>query len=173
MNIENFKKDFAEIADKFKVMYGHFNPEKTRPDLDINNGDCGVFALAVGAVLQNKGYSIQYVDNLNHGFIRLYDVDEDLCFDSNNYEGCSTADMNERWSSDEINPLDYNGMCDAFVPYDVKGAYMIKTILDHYSVPLPEYIQNVLKEELEYEITEYVEKYQAFMARSIEELNAA
>ncbi|UQT02951.1 hypothetical protein TOTORO_00880 [Serratia phage vB_SmaS-Totoro] len=165
MSIQKFKDDFKAAADVFKKMFVVFNPDTKNIDREINSGDCGVFALAVGSVLSDRGHDFSYVDNLNYGFIQF--VDEDgvsHAFDSANYDGCSIADMNERWQAAEGTALDFKGMCDAYVPCDVKGAYMIKVVLDSFEVPVPTEIQTIFANELDYEIDIYVNKYRGAAA---------
>lgn len=162
----HFVSDFAAVADKFKKLYQYFNPEKPQAENDINNGDCGVFALAVGYVLSKKHpYPVQYHDNLNHGYISM-GIGDDR-FDSANYEGIPSAEMKERWNSDSELTLDFQGMCDAFIPYDVKGAFMIDTLCKMEGVPTPEQVQILVDNIAGHELSEWCDRYRGYQTAAL------
>lgn len=171
-DIEKFKTDFASVADNFKKMYRHFNPDVDKSENNINSGDCGVFALAVGWVLNMKHrYTLEYIDNMNHGFIRVVGTGdaEVTSFDSANYVGLSDAMMAERWGNDRLSVMDYAGMCEAFIPYDIKGAYMIKALCALEGTEPPQQVVDLIKEGPEHELTSWIERYESYYAATIAE----
>lgn len=147
------------IFNKWVVFYGAFMYDKiqlseTTPrrleqwlseDLDartrktltrMNSGDCGTTAIAVGQVLEQLGFEVEYWDNDNHGFILV----DGLFYDTLTANGQTAVDQMYGHSA-KLSSGNLAFMHDAFLRVDPLGVRMVETFVRmfvyDYKYPYP------------------------------------
>lgn len=133
----------------------------------INNGDCGVAALAVGTVLFNRhGLPVIACRNKKHCWLR---IGKDL-FDTEYPTGHDTASFKSKWG-DRISEvvLTPETLVEEFMPCDLVGAYLVKEFCGIMGEVHPKEIDFLLSNPTEYESPEGISKIGKALAFAVEE----
>lgn len=134
----------------------------------INNGDCGLTAVAVHYVLLHKyGIDTQITLNNNHCWLVLNDTDYDtgypLGYPHDN-------DANAVWSRGDVGPvkpLDFKAACDEWMPCDSFGGYLVKAFVERYGLTMPAELQHCIDKAAEYESPERIPVLEGHYARTL------
>ena len=109
----------------------------------INNGDCGVAALAVGSVLNRRlDVDVEMVCNTQHAWVAIAN---DI-FDTEYPTGHDTASFKAKWGSriSEV-VLTPEALVEEFMLVDLVAGYLVKEFCGIMGVPHPKEIDFLLK----------------------------
>jgi hypothetical protein len=118
-------------VDHPELLYGFI---KELPVLGkINNGDCGVAAIAIGWVLSqlNQGIDVYYYDNGAHAYFSI----NGIYYDTVHRFGAKSHREMLGGCKDTYPSMSLSEICEAFIKGDIQGQIMINSFCELWNVP--------------------------------------
>lgn len=155
MQITKVLEDFIKC---WAVYNGQESLDRSEIVKRINNGDCGLTAIAVHYVLLNRFQIATHIlSNRNHCWLRLENDDYDTK-EPTGYHPDRPA--NHVWSNegfpDDVHEDTFADTCNEWMPCDAHGGYFVKAFVERYNLEMPEALQHCVDKAAEYERPEEV-----------------